>query len=111
MKLKQLEWLADFVFMFVFFVAGNALLKLHAASQSLLGPVLEASFAAALFSLFNYNFIPHCSVFSNEAANAYFVRRARAGGGQSSARNVVMKSHSARLESQYPHKRRPPTLA
>jgi hypothetical protein len=54
MKLKQLQWLADFVFMFVFFVAGNALLKLHAAGQPLLGLVIEASFAAALISLFNY---------------------------------------------------------
>ena len=54
MKFKQLEWLADFVFMFVFLVAGRALHKLHAAGQPLLGIVIEASFAAALFSLFNY---------------------------------------------------------
>jgi hypothetical protein len=54
MKFRQIEWLADFVFMFVFFVAGTALLKLHAAGQPLLGIVIEAIFAAALFSLFNY---------------------------------------------------------
>jgi hypothetical protein len=54
MKFKQMEWLADFVFMFVFIVAGIALLKLHAAGQPLLWLVIEASVPAALFSLFNY---------------------------------------------------------
>jgi hypothetical protein len=54
MKLKQLEWLADFVFMFVFFFAGIALARLHAAGQPLLGLLIEAGVAAAFFSLFNY---------------------------------------------------------
>ncbi len=54
MKFRQIEWLLDFVFMFVFVVAGSALLKLHAAGQPLLGIMLEAILVAALFSLFNY---------------------------------------------------------
>jgi hypothetical protein len=54
MKFKQIEWLVDFVFMFVFFVGGKALVKLHAAGQPLLGIVIESIFVAALFSLFNY---------------------------------------------------------
>ncbi len=54
MKFKQLEWLLDFVFMFVFCVAGTALLKLHTAGQPLLWLVIEASVPAALFSPFNY---------------------------------------------------------
>lgn len=54
MKFRRIEWLADFVFMFVFSVAGTALLKFHVAGQLLRGIEIEASFAAALFSLFNY---------------------------------------------------------
>lgn len=54
MKFKRREWLADFAFMFVFCVAGTALLKLHAAGYRLLWLVIEASVPAALFSLFNY---------------------------------------------------------
>jgi hypothetical protein len=54
MKRKQIEWLADFIVMFAVVVAGNALLKLHAAGQPLLWPVIEAIFVAALFSLLNY---------------------------------------------------------
>jgi hypothetical protein len=49
MKFRQIEWLADFVFIFVFIVACRALLKLHAAGQPLLGIVLEAFSVAALF--------------------------------------------------------------
>lgn len=54
MKFKQLEWLADFVFMFVFFFAGNALVELRAARQPLAWLVIEAEVAAAFFSLLNY---------------------------------------------------------
>jgi hypothetical protein len=54
MKFRQIDWLADFIFMLVFLVAVRALLKLHAAGQPLLGIVLEAIAVAALYSLFNY---------------------------------------------------------
>jgi hypothetical protein len=54
MKFRQIEWVADFVFMFIFMVAFRALLKLHAAGQPLLGIVLEATGVAAFCSLFNY---------------------------------------------------------
>lgn len=54
MKYRQLEWLADFIWMFSIFVAGNALYKLHSIGQSLIGLVTEAIFAAAAFSLFKY---------------------------------------------------------
>ncbi len=54
MKLRQLEWLADFILMFSLFVALNALRKLHSVGQPLLGLVSEAIFAAAVFSLFNW---------------------------------------------------------
>ena len=54
MKFRQLRWLADFVLMFVTFVAGIALFRLHAAGQPILALVIEAVFAGAFFSLFNY---------------------------------------------------------
>jgi hypothetical protein len=54
MKVRQIEWPADFIFWFVFWVAVTALLKLHTAGQPLLGIVFEAIVAAAFFSLFNY---------------------------------------------------------
>ena len=54
MKLRQLEWLADFILMFSFFVALSALHKLHSLGQPLLGLVIEAIGFAALFSLFNW---------------------------------------------------------
>jgi hypothetical protein len=54
MKFRQLEWLWGFAFMFLVFVAGNALLKLHSVGQPLIGLVSEAIVAAAAFSLFNY---------------------------------------------------------
>jgi uncharacterized membrane protein YjgN (DUF898 family) len=53
MKFRQIEWLAG-LFMFLFFVAGRALLKLHATGQPVLGIVLEALLMATLFSLFDY---------------------------------------------------------
>jgi len=54
MKFRQFEWLADFVLMFSFFVAMEALRKLHALGQPLSGLIAEATFAAALFALFNW---------------------------------------------------------
>ena len=54
MKFRQLRWLADFVLMFFIFIAGIALFRLHAAGQPTLELVIEAVFAAAFFSLFNY---------------------------------------------------------
>jgi hypothetical protein len=54
MKLRQLEWLADFILMFSLFVALNGLRKLHSLGQPLLGLISEAVFAAAMFSLFNW---------------------------------------------------------
>ena len=53
MKLRQLEWLADFILMFSLFVALNGLRKLHSLGQPLLGLISEAIFAAAVFTLFN----------------------------------------------------------
>jgi hypothetical protein len=53
MKFRQIDWVAG-VFMFVFIVAGGALLKLHATGQPVLGIVLEAISMAALFILFDY---------------------------------------------------------
>jgi hypothetical protein len=54
MKLRQLEWLADFILMFSLFVALNGLRKLHSLGQPLLGLISEAIFAGAVFSLFNW---------------------------------------------------------
>jgi Dolichyl-phosphate-mannose-protein mannosyltransferase len=51
MRFRQIQWLVDFVFMFVLCVAGTSLLKLLRAGQPLLGIVVESSFVAALFSL------------------------------------------------------------
>jgi hypothetical protein len=54
MKFRQLEWLADFIFMLLAFAAGNALYKLHSAGQPLLGVVSESIFAASAVTLLKY---------------------------------------------------------
>ena len=54
MKLRQLEWLWNFVLMFFVFASGNALYKLHSVGQPLLGVVSESIFAAAAVGLLNY---------------------------------------------------------
>jgi hypothetical protein len=54
MKIRQPEQLLRFVVFFLVFVAGNALWKLHAAGQPLLGIVVESVFAASVISLFSY---------------------------------------------------------
>jgi len=53
MELRRFEWLLDFTFMFLVFVAVEALRKLHSAEPPL-GVVLEGIFAGGIFSLLNY---------------------------------------------------------
>ena len=54
MKVKQFEWLADFLWMFSLLVAMNAVRKLHALGQPLSALIAEGAFAAAMFALFNW---------------------------------------------------------
>ena len=54
MKLRQFEWLADFILMFSLFIAMEGLRKLHSLGQPLSGLIGEAGFAAAVFTIFNW---------------------------------------------------------
>ena len=54
MKLKQLGWLANFIWVLSLFVALNGLLKLHSLRQPLLPVIGEAILFATLFSLFDW---------------------------------------------------------
>jgi hypothetical protein len=54
MKVRQLEWLADFISMFALFIAMEGLRKLHSLGQPLSGLIIEAIGAGAAFSLINW---------------------------------------------------------
>lgn len=54
MKIKQLEWVVDFILLFSLFVALTGLHKLHSLGQPLAGVISEAVGLAAVCTLFNW---------------------------------------------------------